>query len=98
MVNGSAYSGWDEGIELQCLIIFKRLFVEDFPRGKQIEYCRDLSTELNISADRLSARVRNFKAAAGMNETCEASAHTIRFYNKHRHTSIDELETMLSRL
>ena len=97
-MNDTENSGWNVANEICCLIIFKRLFVEDFPRGKQIEYCRGLSKKLNISADRLSARVSNYKAAAGMNPSSEASANTIRIYKKYRHTSIRELERIVSRL
>ncbi len=97
-MNDAAHSEWNEANEIRCLIIFKRLFVEDFPRGKQIEYCRGLSKRVKISADRLSARVSGYKSAAGMIQSSEASATTIRLYIKYRHTSINELEGILSRL
>lgn len=88
----------NEGMDIQCLIIFKRLYVEDFPRGRQIEYCRKLSQDTKIEADRLSARVSDFKSAAGLNQSSHASMNTVRLYKKYRHTSIRELERMLSRL
>lgn len=89
---------WDDASEIHCLIIFKKLFVEDFPHGKQIEYCRELSKRIPISAERLSHRVSSYKAAAGMNANTEASANTVRLYRKYRHTSIKDLETIVSRL
>lgn len=96
-MNDAADSEWNDAIDIQCLIIFKRLFVGDFPRGRQIEYCRELSKEINIDAERLSARVSDYKSAAGLNQSSHASMNTTRLYKKYRHTSIKELERMLSR-
>ncbi len=97
-MSDGADTEWNEATDIQCLIIFKRLFVEDFPRGRQIEYCRELSSQVGINADRLSGRVSDYKSAAGLNQSSDASVNTIRLYKKHRHTSIRELERMLSRL
>ncbi len=62
-----------------------------------MQYCRELSKELNISAERLSARVTDYKTAAGMNAASEAPAKAVRLYKKYRHTSIGELEEMAAR-
>jgi hypothetical protein len=53
-------SEWSDHNEICCLIIFKRLEEENFPRGKQMEYCRNMLHSTNLDVGNISAKVSNY--------------------------------------
>jgi hypothetical protein len=91
-------SNWNEINEIRCLIIFKRLQNEKFPRNKQMSYCREIEKVSNLDASNLSAKVSNFKSVAGINKSSNASKNTIYVYNTYGHLSINELEKIIQKL
>jgi hypothetical protein len=90
-----ATSHWDEKNEIQCLIIFKKLQADNFPRGKQIEYCREISKSAKLSPTNLSAKVSNYKSVSGVNNKSNASINTIELYNKYKNYSVQELKNLI---
>ena len=88
-------SEWNEENEIRCLIIFKKLETENFPRGKQMEYCREMEKITNLDAGNISAKVSNFKSVAGINNDSNASQNTKDIYAKYKNTSLPELEALL---
>jgi hypothetical protein len=88
-------SEWNDKNEVLCLIIFKKLEIEKFPRGKQLKYCREISKTTRLDPGNLSAKVSNYKSVAGINKPSNASINTVEFYNKYKNTSIQELEDIL---
>ncbi|MBA56829.1 MAG: hypothetical protein CMK89_20445 [Pseudomonadales bacterium] len=88
-------SEWNEENEIRCLIIFKKLEAENFPRGKQMEYCREMEKITNLDAGNISAKVSNFKSVAGINNDSNASQNTKDIYAKYKNTSMSELEALL---
>ena len=91
----SETSHWNENNEIKCLIIFKKLEAENFPRGKQMDLCREIKKETNLDPGNLSAKVSNYKSVAGINKPSNASTNTIELYNKYKNFSIQELESLL---
>jgi len=91
--NGSL---WNDENELRCLIIFKKLQAENFPRGKQMEYCREMSKITKLEPGNISAKVGNYKSVAGVNNHSNASINTIKFYEKYSSLSIQEIENILN--
>lgn len=89
-------SEWNEKKEILCLIIFKKLKTENFPRGKQMDYCREISKVTKLSPGNLSAKVSNYKSVAGINKPSNASKNTIEIYKKHGQLSIIELKNILA--
>jgi len=89
-------SQWNEKNEIHCLIIFKKLQADNFPRGKQMEYCRAMSMEAKLDPSNISAKIGNYKSVAGVNNASNASINTIEIYQKYGHLSIEELEKMVS--
>lgn len=85
-------SHWNETNEIRCLIILKKLQADNFPRGKQMEYCRAMSMVTKLDPANISAKVGNYKSVAGVNKPSNASTNTIGLYQKYEHLSIDELE------
>jgi hypothetical protein len=69
-------SEWNEENEIRCLVIFKKLEAENFPSGKQVEYCRALALATNLDAGNISAKVSNYKSEAGINKPSNASENT----------------------
>jgi hypothetical protein len=55
-------SHWNETNEIRCLIIFKKLQADSFPRGKQMEYCREMSIVTKLDTANISAKVCNYKS------------------------------------
>lgn len=88
-------SNWNEKNELECLLIFKQLEADNFPRGKQMALCRELSKKTNLKATNISAKICNYKSVAGINNSSNASQNTIRIYQGYRNLSIQELEELI---
>ena len=88
---------WNDENELRCLIIFKKLQAENFPRGKQMEYCREMSKITKLDPGNISAKVGNYKSVAGINNHSNASTNTIKFYKEYGRLSINEIESILKK-
>lgn len=88
-------SNWNEQNEIRCLIIFMRLQEAGFPRGRQAEYCRELSRLSGIPTGSISAKVCNYKSLAGVNADSNASVNTVRIYKEHGQLGVSELEQLL---
>jgi hypothetical protein len=88
-------SEWNDKNELKCLIIFKKLEKENFPRGGQIFYCREIAQNTKLSVGNISAKVGNFKSIAGINKKSNASKNTKEIYDKYCNYSINEIEEKL---
>ncbi len=88
-------SEWNKQNEIRCLIIFKNLKDENFPRGKQIEYCQNMSKLTNLAANNISAKVGNYKSVAGINKPSNASQNTKKIYEKYKNFTIKELEDLI---
>ena len=91
-----AASSWNEENEIRCLIIFKKLQSVNFPRGKQMDYCREMARSANLDAGNISAKVCNYKSVAGVNNASNASVNTVCLYKKHGHLSVAELEALIA--
>jgi hypothetical protein len=91
-------SEWNEQNEMRCLAIFKKLEAENFPRGKQMEYCRLLASSTNLDAGNISAKVSNYKSVAGINKHSNASENTKRLYKEYGHLSANEIESLASKM
>ncbi|WP_146032944.1 hypothetical protein [Geothermobacter hydrogeniphilus] len=89
---------WNNENELRCLIIFKKLETENFPRGKQMEYCREMSKITGLEPGNISAKVSNYKSVAGINNNSNSSVNTVDFYCKYTHLSIQEIQKIIDNL
>jgi hypothetical protein len=89
-------SKWNDEMELRCLLIFKKLEAAQYPRGRQLELCRELSSQSGLDAGNLSAKVSNYKSVAGVNKHSNASENTISMYKKYGKLSISEIEALAS--
>jgi len=86
---------WNEKNEFRCLLIFKKLQAKNFPRGKQMEYCREMSKITKLDSGNISAKVCNYKSVAGVNNNSNASINTVAIYHKYGHLSIQEVEKLI---
>ena len=86
---------WNDTSELYCLLSFKKLEAEGFPRGKQIKYCRELAKITGLSSGSLSAKICNYKSVAGVNNDSNASIKTKEIYDKYGNLSVQELSDKL---
>ena len=91
-------SNWNDKNELKCLLIFKKLKAEYFPRGKQAKYCREMASTTNLDKGNISAKVCNYKSVAGINNHSNASKNTIRIYNKYGHLSVNKISSLIDKL
>ena len=88
-------SEWNEKNEIRCLIIFKKLESEGFPRGKQMKFCREMALLSKLDAGNISAKVSNYKSVAGINNHSHASLNTIDLYKRYCDFSIPQLKTLI---
>lgn len=86
---------WNEENEIRSLIIMKRLQDDGFPRGRQMELCREMSKDTGLDPANISAKVGNFKSLAGINRPSNASVNTIEIYKRYGDLNVEELETLL---
>ena len=92
-------SYWNDKNEMRCLLIFKKLKEQGFPRGMQAELCRKTADipEIDLSEENISAKVGNYKSVAGENSHSNYSKNTERIYNKFKNLSIKELESKIDK-
>lgn len=91
-----ADSEWNEANELRCLIIFKRLQAEGFPRGRQAELCREMASITRLEYTNISAKVTNYKSVAGIIGESNASINTREIYARYGQLSLPELKALLA--
>ena len=97
-----ADSNWNDKNEMRCLLIFKKLETEKFPRGRQMQLCREISQRLKksefLSEDNISAKVCNYKSVAGVNNDSNYSTNTEAIYKKFEKFSILKLEREIEKM
>ncbi len=70
-------SNWNNKNEILCLIIFKKLEAAKFPRGMQMEYCREMSLTTKLKLTSVNAKVGNYKSVARVIRPSNASKNTV---------------------
>ena len=87
-------SGWSDKNEMRCLLIFKKLKAQNFPRGLQAKLCWEMAETpgVNLLAKTISTKVSDFKKVAKGKNKIHASANTIRIYKEYENHSISQLE------
>ena len=91
-------SNWNKKNELKAFLIFKKLQEINFPRGKQMYFCRQMEKETTLDAGNISAKVCNYKSVAGINSSSNASNDTKQSYLLYKDYSIKELEDIINKL
>ena len=91
-------SNWNKENELKAFVIFQKLKEVGFPRGKQMELCREMEKETNLDAGNISAKVSNYKSVAGINNNSNASSDTKETYSKYKDYSIEKLEELIRKV
>lgn len=86
---------WSEANEIRCLIAFRRLQEAGFPRGLQIQLCRELSAKTGIPTGSLHAKIGNYKSVAGVIGKSNASKNTREVFEKYGQMPIVDLEQLV---
>ena len=89
-------SPWTDKTELMCLLIFKKLQSEDFPRGKQKKYCEKMAENTGLTFNTINAKVGNYKSVAGIINKSNYSKNTVNIYNKYGHLPIYDIELLIT--
>jgi hypothetical protein len=76
LFNFNYSSGWSFENELRCLIIFKKLEIENFTRGMQSDLCQVLALSTDLSFETIKAKVGNYKSELGVNNPSNSSEAT----------------------
>ena len=94
MGNYSSNAQWNDKAELACLIIFKKLENEGFPRGKRADLIRQArKIHGNLPEENsMSAKISNFMSVAEVNKHSKASSNTRNIYKKYKNHTVAELE------
>ena len=90
-------SDWNDLNEMRCLLIFKKLEKERFPRRRQAELCREMENIPNIglTESSINAKVGNYKSVAGINNSSHYSKNTKRIYEQYKNTPIKKLKRII---
>jgi len=88
-------SDWNDVNELRCLVILKKLTLENFPRKRQMELCKEVASKCNLTSGSISAKVSNYKSLAGINNASNYSTNSKLIYEKYNKLSIIELEKLI---
>ena len=96
-------SGWSDLVELQCLLIMKKLDSANFPWGMQKDLCVKLAEDLKkvgnpLTYDTLTIKVSEYKGVADHNISLTNSTNTKSLYAKYEKHSIEELELVISEM
>ena len=86
---------WNDKHEINCLLIFKKLELDNFPRTEQTKYCLEMAKISNLSIGSISAKICNYKSVAGINKPSNVSRNFMRIYSKYKDLSIIELEKII---
>lgn len=76
-------SAWSELNEIRCLLIYKILLAENFPKQKQNKLCQEVASITDFKATSINAKVSNYKSVAGINSPSNGSSNTIEIYKKN---------------
>lgn len=90
-------SPWNDKNELACLIIYKKLEKTEFPRGMQIDLCRELARRTKLKVGSISAKVCNYKSLANVNNDSNCSQQSVRIFEKYGHLGISRLVEIYER-
>ena len=93
-LNFKESSEWNLENELRCFLIFKELEESGFPRGLQVELAEKMSTQTNLDAGNISAKVSNFKSEAGINSESNSSKATKVLYQRYGSLSLKEVKAL----
>ncbi len=85
-------SNWNDLNELKCLLIFKQLENENFPRGMQKRLCEEMAKVTILEFGSINAKIGNIKSLAGVNNSSNVSKNTLRIFNDNKHLSIAQLK------
>ena len=96
MPNYRINSNWNDEMELRCLLIFKKLEEEGFPRNRQTELCNELSKHSGMAFSTLNAKVGNYKSVARINKPANDSSNTKRIYDQYENLSSTEIYAVIT--
>ena len=77
MAGYRAGSKWSDLNELRCLLAYKHLEVEGFPRNRLSELAEDIAKQSGLSSGSVKAKIGNYKSVAGITGHSNASKNTI---------------------
>lgn len=88
-------SGWSDLNELKCLLAYKQLEEENFPRGKLSALAEEISRESGLGVRSIKAKIGNYKSVAGITENSNASRSTISMYRNYGHLTSSVLKILV---
>jgi hypothetical protein len=88
-------SNWNDLTELKCLLIFKKLEFESFPRGSQRKLSLELEGLSNLKFSSITAKVSNYKTVAGVNKSSNFSINTKKIYENFGHLKVVDIEKVI---
>lgn len=93
-----AGSIWNDRLELECFLIYKKAEQQSFKRGLVADLCRELAKHHNIDEGTLKAKVGNYKSLSGYTKPSHASRASYNTFIQCNNISIEEIECKLSKI
>ena len=93
-------SGWNDETEMMCLLIFKILKDENFPRGKQAKLCKKMASipQIGLKEKSINSKISDYKKASSYKSFSHDSTNTKYIYEKYHKLSIRKLEKKIQSL
>jgi len=91
-----AGSKWNDLNEFKCLLAFKKLEEQNYPRNMLTELAQEIAQVSGLSVGSVKAKIGNYKSVAGVIGPSNASQQTKSIYKKYGHLSSQKLNEMLS--
>ena len=85
-------SKWNDLNELRCLLAFKQLQENNFPRNMLTELAEGIAKISGLDIGSVKAKIGNYKSVAGVTGHSNASLETISIFKKYGQFSSSQLK------
>lgn len=96
MTGSGTNSKWNDRNELECLLAFKQLEEEGFPRNRHTELAKNIARQSGLKVTSVIAKIGNYKSVAGITRHSNASRRTIYMYEKYGHFTCSQIRELIA--
>lgn len=89
-------SKWNDLNEFRCLLAFKCLQEQGYPKNMLTDLAKEISQISEISIGSVKAKIGNYKSVAGVTRHSNASSQNILIFNKYGHLNSNKLKEIIA--
>ena len=88
-------SKWSDLNELKCLLAYKQLEDQNFPRNMLSDLAAEIALQSGLPVGSVKAKIGNYKSVAGVTGHSNASQNTYSMYKNYGHLNSTELQKLI---